>query len=68
MTAFLDYVKIKERVDIFASLVKDGMTLPTETVLRILGTPKCIEVADYINEDHNMCEKFLKREEERYDA
>ena len=56
-------IQLEARVDVFAQLVKDGTMLSTEAVLRLLRTPKCIEVADYIHEqDTKMCENFLKNE------
>ena len=46
---FLELIKIETRVDILADMLGRDEFVTKETILRILGTEKAIEVADRIH-------------------
>ena len=47
---FSELIKIETRVDILADILGRDEFVSKETILRILGTEKAIEVADRIHE------------------
>ena len=46
---FLELIKIETRVDILVEMLGRDEFVSKETILRIIGTEKAIEVADRIN-------------------
>ena len=46
---FLELIKIETRVDILVDMIERDEFVSKETILRILGTEKAIEVADRIH-------------------
>ena len=46
---FLELIKIETRVDILVDMIERDEFVSKETILRIIGTEKAIEVADRIH-------------------